>query len=132
MASSTTFASISAFVTAYSQSDVFGKLIFLGLIFLSIICWIVLIHKTWLARKVKKISAEFQLAFDKNKELLFSLNIDELPRPQSREVPHPLAKIFQDLQIKTMEILNKNHFFANQAFPQNHQGKVIFHLPTWN
>jgi biopolymer transport protein TolQ len=103
------------FFSAYSQSDFFGKLIFIGLMLLSLICWVILIYKVWLTRKVKKLSLAFQTALEKNKERLFAISSDELPQTKSSEVPHPFRAIFEDLKQKTLEILEKNHFFASQS-----------------
>lgn len=107
-------AALDIFFTAYSQSDFFGKLIFMGLFSLSALCWIVLIHKIWHTQKVKKISQDFQLAFAKNKANLLGLELEELPSALHREVPHPFAHIFLSLKEKTLEVLSKNHFFAEK------------------
>lgn len=104
---------LNTFVTAYSQSDFFGKLIFLGLISSSIICWVVLIHKVRMISKVKKISEAFQLAFEKNKERILALDLGDFPKSPSPSIPHPFAQLFKALKEKTLEILNKNHFFSS-------------------
>src|ERR1700722_7114251 len=103
-----------AFVTAYTQSDILGKLIILGLISLSIICWIVLIQKVWMTRQIEKVSLSFYKAYLINKERLLHLDLDELPKPKNRSVPHPYAEIFRDLKTKTIEVLNKNLHFSTQ------------------
>jgi biopolymer transport protein TolQ len=100
------------FVTAYAQSDVAGKIIILGLIFLSIISWVVLIQKIWMTRQVEQISKAFRKAYLLNKERLLHLETGELPKPKNRSVPNPFAEIFQDLKTKTIEILNKNLYFS--------------------
>ena len=105
-------ASMSAFVAAYGQSDFFGKLVILSLIALSLVCWAVLIHKTWLTRNVRQISKVFQIAFEKNKQHLLSLEIADLPKPRQKQIPHPFGELFDSLKQKTIEILNKNHYFA--------------------
>lgn len=107
-------AASNVFLTAYSQSDFFGKLIFLGLFFLSLICWIVLVHKAWMTRNVKKVSVAFQAAIDQNRSPIFSLDLGHLPQPAKRSLPHPFAQIFTDLRSKAVEILNKNRFFASK------------------
>lgn len=107
-------ANISAFVTAYAQSDLIGKLIILGLISLSILCWVVLIQKIWTTRQVEQISKSFHKAYLLNKDRLLHLELDELPKPKNRIVPHPYAEIFRELKNKTVEILNKNVYFSSQ------------------
>lgn len=109
------FASLNAFIISYSQSDFFGKVIILGLIGLSVICWIVLLHKLWMIRKVRKISQAFQNALELNKEALLTVDLSVFPKPKSAAIPHPYAKIFHALKQKTMEILNKNHYFLTQG-----------------
>ncbi len=110
------------FFSSYAQSDFFGKLIFLGLFLLSLICWIVLLHKAWVTRNVKRVSSEFQRALEENKRPLFSLDMADLPGPFSSSVPHPFGQIFQDLKQKTLEILNKNRFFTTK---EGEQGAVF-------
>jgi biopolymer transport protein TolQ len=107
-------ANIGAFTTAYAQSDFLGKLIIIGLISLSIICWFVLIQKIWTTRQVEQVSLAFRKAFFLNKENLLHLELDKLPKPKNRTVPHPYAEIFRDLRTKTIEILNKNLYFSSQ------------------
>lgn len=107
-------ATMNAFVTAYSQSDFFGKLIILSLVSLSIICWIVLIYKIRITRNVKKVAEIFNEALEKNKERILSLELSDLPRPNGKTNPHPFGKIFLTLKQKTLEILNKNLYFSAQ------------------
>jgi biopolymer transport protein TolQ len=102
------------FFTSYAQSDFFGKLIFLGLFLLSAVCWIVLLYKSWMTRHVKKVSLAFQKAIEQNKRPLFSLDLSDLPQPLKPSVPNPFAQIFHTLKQKSVEVLNKNHFFSSQ------------------
>jgi biopolymer transport protein TolQ len=113
-------ANIGTFVTAYAQSDLLGRIIILGLISLSILCWIVLIQKVWTTRQVVQISKAFHKAYLLNRERLLHLELEELPKPRKRWVPHPYAEIFRELKTKTVEILNKNHYFSAK-----HSGKEI-------
>jgi len=106
---------MNAFVIAYTQSDFFGKLIILGLIAISMICWIVLLHKTWIIRQVNQLSVSFQKAIAESKNPLLALDLSKLPMPRSKAVPHPFALIYNDLKQKTLEILNKNHYFISQT-----------------
>ena len=105
-------ANIGAFVTAYAQSDILGKMIILGLIFLSILCWIILIQKIWVTHRVEQISKAFRRAYQLNKEHLLHLKLEELPKSKNQFIPHPYAEIFRELKTKTIEILNKNHYFS--------------------
>lgn len=106
---------MSAFVSAYSQSDFFGKLIFLALIALSIICWVTLTQKILVAQRVHKISGEFKKVFNNYADQLLNLKVEDLPKPRSREIPHPFAKVLQAIKDKTLEVLNKNLYFSKEA-----------------
>lgn len=97
------------FITAYVQSDWFGKSIFLGLFFLSVISWTILIHKFWLYYQVRRLSNEFIALFSEKDPL----NV-QFTRPKKRllEVPHPFFEIYKTLKQKTLQIISRNHFFA--------------------
>lgn len=98
------------FLIAYTQSDFFGKLIMLALIGLSMLCWILLLHKAWIVRQVSRLSQSFQKTVEQNKETL--LNLQTQPS-------HPFATIFTALKNKTVEVLNKNHYFLSQNSPSS-------------
>jgi len=100
----TLFAANQPLFSAYAQADFFGKCIFFALFSLSILCWIVLIHKSFQVRKVKRFASSFQKNVEKNKEQVLGISVEK------RE--HPFALVFQAMRQKTLEILNKNHFFA--------------------
>lgn len=104
------------FVSAYADSDLFGKLILISLGALSVICWVVLLHKLWQSRQVKILCQNFYEALDKAKQPLLSISLDSLPRSRFKEVPHPFANILEAVKKKTVEILEKNHFFLQQAY----------------
>lgn len=105
-------ANMNAFVTAYSQSDFFGKLIILSLVSLSILCWIILIYKIRITRNVKNVAEIFSAALEKNKDRILALELSDLPKPKTNTIPHPFGNIFLTLKQKTLEILNKNLFFS--------------------
>ena len=107
--------SMNAFVIAYTQSDFFGKLIILALIALSMICWIVLLHKTWTIRQVNRLSAAFQKAVAESKNPVLALDLAQLPQARTASIPHPFADIYSSVKQKTLEVLNKNHYFISQT-----------------
>jgi biopolymer transport protein TolQ len=111
-------AHLGAFGTAYSQSDLIGKVIILGLIALSAICWVVLIHKIRMTRHVRTLSSAFAVAVEKQASPVLQLELNQLPKPNKQQIPHPFGKIFQELKQKTIEILNKNHYFIAQQSPK--------------
>jgi biopolymer transport protein TolQ len=102
------------FTTAYSQSDAFGRAIILGLVFLSVLCWVLLIYKIWITRHVQRNSHAFFNAYQKNRETLLQLDLKELPQPKHKQIPHPFGEIFTALKSKTLEILNKNLYFSQK------------------
>lgn len=108
------------FITAYAQSDAFGKSIILGLIFLSILCWVLLIYKIWLTYHVQGASQVFFQIYHKNKDSLLQLEMKDFPQPKYRRIPHPFREIFSSLKNKTLEVLNKNLHFSQQGQRQVH------------
>lgn len=107
-------ANITSFIKAYDHSDVFGKLVILALVGMSLVCWLLLIQKIWVTKQVVQTSAEFKRAYVENKDKLFHLQVEDLPRSKHKQVPHPFADIFQELKVKTVEILNKNLYFVSE------------------
>jgi biopolymer transport protein TolQ len=104
-----------AFTGAYAQADFFGKLIFLGLFAISMVCWIVLLYKLWVLKQVRRCSNRFIEALLKKKESLFDIRIEGLPKMLHKELPHPFYNLLSILKEKTMEILDKNHFFVGAS-----------------
>lgn len=93
------------FFDAYMGSDILGKLIFIGLITLSIFSWIVLIHKVYLTRIARKNAGEFQKKFHLIKQSPLSLNMENAKNPQAID---PFRSIYHNLKRTTLELLNKN------------------------
>jgi biopolymer transport protein TolQ len=96
------------FFQAYTQSDLFGKMIFISLFILSITSWVLIVHKIFLVRKLKKHSFVFEKDIEKKEDSLLSFKFDGLTLLQ-----HPYLEIFSCLKNKTLEILNKNRFYLN-------------------
>lgn len=105
-------ASLTIFSSAYSQSDFIGKMIFLSLFALSIICWIVLGYKWKATRHVQKLSLSFETRFEQNKERLLSYETQD-------PLSHPFQELFFAVQGKTVEVLNRNLFFVRQTQPES-------------
>jgi biopolymer transport protein TolQ len=106
------FASGNPFITAYVQSDWFGKGIFWGLFLLSALSWTILVHKTWLYYQVRRLSKEFAALFSEKEPLELKFT-----RAKGRllEVPHPFFEIYKTLKQKALLIISRNHFFAPNA-----------------
>lgn len=99
------------FSQAFVEADFFGKLIFLSLFTLSIICWFFLIRKVSQIREVKKGSLRFREAVQKKKESLLHLDLELLPKQMSQKSLYPFGYLYLTLREKTGELLDKNHFF---------------------
>ncbi len=93
----------SPILNAYVQSDLFGKFIFFMLFVLSIISWVILLHKIYMAKKLTALNAIFEKQ-TKNSENLLSINI-------TSNISYPYLDIYKSLKEKTVQILNKNRFF---------------------
>lgn len=92
--------------TAYAEADFFGKCIFFGLFALSILCWITLIQKTIQIKRVQRGASTLRRACARYKDRLLSVEL--------QKHNHPFAQVFSALKTKTVEILNKNHFFSEE------------------
>jgi biopolymer transport protein TolQ len=79
------------------------------------ICWIVLLHKTYTIRQVNRLSAAFQKAVEESKTPVLALDLAELPRARTPSIPHPFADIYSSVKQKTIEVLNKNRYFISQT-----------------
>ncbi len=106
--------SANIFITAYTESDLFGKLIVLSLFFLSVLCWVILVHKIWQSRKVTQVCHAFKTALEGLGQPLLTLDLDMLPKSSLKELPHPFASILRSTKAKTLEILDKNHYFISK------------------
>lgn len=106
------FAAGNPFVHAFSQSDLFGKCIFISLFFLSCISWAVLLHKIWLIQKVKKISSDF-ISYISEKDPL-SLQFSRPVKTGLIDIPHPFFSIYKAYKTKALAIISRNHFFLSK------------------
>ena len=104
------FIATNPFFEAYLQSDFMGKLIFLGLIALSIASWTVLIQKIIITRKARKQAFRFQEAFQMQKLNPLSLEVNA----QNKSFFNPFLNIYIVLRKHTLDILNKNRRFGKQ------------------
>lgn len=100
------------FFQAYFQADLFGKAIFLGLFALSTISWIVLIHKIWLTKKMRFFCKGFEKIFQ-GKENPLSVNLDKAEDLLAANFPNPYFEIYNTLKQRTLEVLDKNRYFAS-------------------
>lgn len=103
------FATGNPFITSYVQSDWFGKGIFWALFALSMVSWILILHKSWIFYQVGRISKEFASLFSEKDPLGLQFT---RPKGAFLEIPHPFFEIYKALKQKTLQIINRNHFFA--------------------
>lgn len=97
------------FIEAYIHSDFMGKLIFIGLVLLSISSWIVLIYKVWLTYQARKNSLRFQTSFQEKRQTPLNLS------PEQSQTPNPFRDLYGILKHQTVEILNKNRLFGSKG-----------------
>lgn len=90
------------FIQAYIHSDFLGKLIFIGLILLSVITWIILIQKIWLTRRAKANARRFGETF-----LAKKANPLGIETTTDTEI-NPFSTLYRLLKKHTLDILNKN------------------------
>jgi len=102
-----------AFFTAYTQSDLLGKAIFIFLLLLSVVCWSVLLQKLWLTRRVKKESFLFRKTFSQLRLQPLTLEPDK-----SSDCPNAFAIIYEVLKNKTHELFEKNNNQENKKYLQ--------------
>jgi biopolymer transport protein TolQ len=98
------------FIGAYLQSDWFGKWIFWGLFLLSGVTWTVLIHKSWIFFKMRRLSSEFSDLFSEKEPL--NLQFNRQIKGRLLEVPHPHFEIYKTFKQKVLAMISRNHFFA--------------------
>lgn len=106
------FLASNPFFDAYIHSDFLGKMIFIGLIALSVVSWIILIHKFWLTYRARKHSAQFYEAFQLQRLNPLSLECENSPR---RKMPNPFMDLYLILKKYTVDILNKNRRFGKSS-----------------
>lgn len=99
------------FFDAYFESDILGKLIFIGLVTLSIISWAILIYKGLMTYRSRKLALRFHEAFQQHKQN--PLNLD-LSSSTSYKEKNPFLAIYQNLKKQTLEMLNKNRRFGSK------------------
>lgn len=95
------------FIHAYIQSDWFGKSIFWGLFFLSVTSWTLIIHKSWVFYRVRKLSQEFANQFTEEDPLSL-----QFAKPVQKIIPHPYFDIYKSLKNYILKLIRRNHFYA--------------------
>ncbi|MBF5050599.1 Uncharacterized protein CLAVI_000210 [Candidatus Clavichlamydia salmonicola] len=105
---------------AYKQSDIFGKGIFLSLIFLSVAVWTVLWHKKVLFSSVLKDGLHLKELLKKNKLSPFSFELRS-------STPYPFTTLFKAVKSSSLEHFNKNR--KNSSFNSDKNEDVMILYP---
>lgn len=96
------------FISAYAESDLFGKGIFLGLFVLSAICWTIVLFKGWQFWAVGKLSRQFSEQFSEGKHDPLNLQFQRPSLSRIGEIPHPLFDIYRSVKQQTLILLSRN------------------------
>lgn len=107
------------FFESYSQADILGKMIFLGLYALSICSWIILLQKIWITHQAKKNALRFYESFQLQKLNPLSLECENINR---KKAINPFLDLYQVLKKQCLEILSKNRHFNKSQIPEYAEG----------
>lgn len=92
--------------SAYAQSDLFGKGIFLSLLALSILTWALWIYKWRHLRRASETASKFQILFASHQHAPLALT------PQSQG---PFEQLYESFKRSALEILHKNRALSEQT-----------------
>jgi len=90
------------FFDAYLESDALGKLIFIGLILLSVISWVIILYKWWITRQARSNSQEIVDTFRAQKRDPLNLELSEA------QGVNPFGTLYSVLKKQSLDILQKN------------------------
>ena len=122
---STILLTTNPFIDAYVESDFLGKLIFLGLLALSICSWILIGQKVLVTTKAKRHAANFYQAFEAQKMNPLGLECDQVMK---RQRPNPFFDLYFVLKKQTLEVLKKNRHFSQQANGASANGESVSYM----
>jgi biopolymer transport protein TolQ len=95
------------FLSAYFQSDFFGKGIFWALFALSALCWVIILYKSWQFWAVRKLSANFSDQFSEKKDDPLNLQWNRPLFSRIGEVPNPLFEIYRAVKQQTLQLMSR-------------------------
>lgn len=93
------------FVTAWLDSDLIGKMIFIALVSLSLISWTIIIHKWWITSRVKEESMLFKRSFFEQQTNPLDVTYSRTTHP---ETPNAFQLVYEVLKGKTADLFEKN------------------------
>lgn len=101
------------FLSAYFQSDWFGKGIFLGLFVLSALSWIVILYKSWQFWAVRRLSSHFFEQFDAKKGDPLNLQWNRPALSNIGQAPNPLFEIYRAVKQQALQLMSRAQQSAN-------------------
>jgi biopolymer transport protein TolQ len=116
---------VNPFYDAYINSDFLGKFIFIVLILISVVSWVILIHKILITQQARKNSSLFQDSFKLHKVNPLGLDGENLNKNLQF---NPFLQLYLVLKKHTIEILNKNRRFG--AKEEKAEGHISYLSPT--
>jgi len=100
-------ATANPFISSYLQSDWFGKGIFLGLFLLSVLCWVILLFKSWQFWAVRKLSAQFSKQFAGQSGDPLNLQFQRPMLNRIGEIPHPLFDMYRAVKTQALQLMSR-------------------------
>lgn len=100
-------ASANPFISAYVQSDWFGKAIFGGLFVLSVLCWVILLYKSWQFWAVRRLSAQFSEQFERQSGDPLNLQFQRPMLNRIGEIPHPLFDMYRAVKTQALQVMSR-------------------------
>jgi len=101
------------FLSAYFQSDFFGKGIFWALFALSALCWVIVLYKTWQFWAVRRLSSHFFDQFEEKKDDPLNLQWNRPVFSRIGEIPNPLFEIYRAVKQQTLQLMGRNNQGSN-------------------
>ncbi|MEC7840527.1 MAG: MotA/TolQ/ExbB proton channel family protein [Chlamydiota bacterium] len=117
---------VNPFFDAFSHSDMLGRLIFLGLIAISIITWVIVLHKAWLTYISRKNSLQFEGFLSGNKGNILAIDHSHL----HDSALNPFSQLYHVLKKHTVDLLNKNRRFGEKQQLQNEEVIASYLSPS--
>ncbi len=99
-------ASGNPFVSAYLQSDWFGKWIFLALFLLSSISWVVIIYRSWIFLNAGRLARDLVSQFSEKEPL--NLQFQRPLKGRLLEYSHPFFEIYKAFKKRSLSILSRS------------------------
>lgn len=103
------FLAASPVFQAFSGSDFFGKLIFIGIWALSILSWYILIYRWKIIKRAKEHSFQFKQAFGMQKQQALNIQYN------GKKEINPFFQIYSLMRDLTVAILSKNKKYGKQT-----------------